>query len=120
MMNENWLNNLKRGDRVIVRQHTMIGDTTYNRKFVEGITPKGFIKVSGFLFDPETGRARGDYKLQLCNPADPEVHARYMNYQIRCFIQQVTWRLRDEPLTYEQAKQIDGIMGWGTRRPEDD
>lgn len=49
-----WLKNLKEGDKVIVKHsHNFYLD------IVIKVTPKGFIKISNMLINPETGYARG-------------------------------------------------------------
>lgn len=54
MQNNEWLKKLKAGDEVVV-----CGRYHYTRQLVEKITPKGFIKVNGVLYNPDSGNARG-------------------------------------------------------------
>ena len=70
MSNNNFLKNLKEGDRVLVG--TVIGGKL-SRKIatVNNITETGFIEVNGIQFDPDTGCARAKhYRLSEATPGD--------------------------------------------------
>lgn len=97
---------VKKGDKVFVcsRYRTVVRE-------VEDITPKGFIKVMGILFNPQTGRERtGDtYNFRMIRPATPEELERLK------FIQKVCKLMKDDNytinhMTYDKAVRILNIL----------
>lgn len=110
-MSKEWLSQLKEGDKVVVYSYGW-GNSSYNERVVEKITPKGFIKVNGSLFNPNDGYRRGDGGACLQNPNDNEVMEKVKKYRKDMFISKILrdmWETRC--LTYEQAIEIDRILG---------
>lgn len=110
-MSKEWLSKLKEGDRVVVYSWGW-ANSSYKESVVEKITPKGFIKVNGSLFNPNDGYRRGDGGACLQNPNDNEVMERVKKYQEDSFIRKILvdmWETRK--ITYEQAIEIDRILG---------
>ena len=110
-MSKEWLSKLKEGDRVVVYSWGW-ANSSYKESVVEKITPKGFIKVNGSLFNPNDGYRRGDGGACLQNPNDNEVMERVKKYQEDSFIRTILvdmWETRK--ITYEQAIEIDRILG---------
>lgn len=78
----NWLQNLKAGDAVIVRRyrHGHIGGTSYADAVVEKITPTGMIKVDGRLY--KNGVARGDREYEIFSPDDRKIQEERKEHNI--------------------------------------
>ena len=100
---------VKKGDKVFV-------SSCYRTevKEVEDITPKGFIKVMGVLFNPQTGRERTSdpYNFRIISPATPEELERFMKAK---FIRKVCALMRDDNyiinhMTYNKAVRILNIL----------
>ena len=110
-----FLKELKQGDKVIycVRDSTRYAEMI---KEVEKITPKGFIKVNGILFNNSNGEPRGgnDYWCSCCiEKATPE---RIKAIQDGKFIADTLIQMHAcEALTYEQAKAIRAALDIGTK-----
>ncbi len=100
---------VKKGDKVLItsRYRTEVG-------IVEDITPKGFIKVMGTLFNPQTGRERTSdpYNFLMISPATPEELERFEKSK---FFQKVCALMRDDNyiinhMTYNKAVRILNIL----------
>lgn len=100
---------VKKGDKVFVYSH-------YREEVreVEDITPKGFIKVMGILFNPQTGRQRTNdpYNFLMIRPATPEELERFMKAN---FIKKVCKLMKDDNytinhMTYDKAVRILNIL----------
>ena len=96
--------NLKAGDKVFVWH-----SGSCRLDFVENVTPKGFIKVSGTLFTKD-GFARGSsvwYRTSI-EPATEEMIAEYNKEKfIRATIKQMRETLE---ISYDQALKIRKIL----------
>lgn len=108
-----WLKNLKAGDTVIVHSWTW-SYSSYRVSKVEKVTPKGFIKVDGFLYYPEDGRIRGDSGSVLMNPSDESTQTAYKQYCKDVFVKKILYKMRAvTSITYEQACKIKEILDGG-------
>lgn len=110
-MSKEWLSKLKEGDRVVVYSWGW-ANSSYEESVVEKITPKGFIKVNGSLFNPNDGYRRGESGACLYDPNEDDVMERVKKYQEDSFIRKILvdmWETRK--ITYEQAIEIDRILG---------
>ena len=98
-----FLKKLKPGDTVIVYQLHWYQTMEYV-KTVEEVTPTGFIKVMGKLFDPVTGRGRGDCNRYGLIEATQE--RLQQHYEIT-YVQETLAMLKElNNLTYAQAQTI--------------
>lgn len=105
MTGKEWLKELKAGDPVFVSG--MIRTLCV----VEKITPKGFIKVHSVLYDPYTGRQRGDsgcYCTYLTEATPEDINAYKQGLVIRNALEKMHRALS---VTYEQALLITNILG---------
>lgn len=110
-MSEEWLSKLKEGDRVVVYSWGW-ANSSYEESVVEKITPKGFIKVNGSLFNPNDGYSRGDGGACLKDPNNDKVIEKVNEHRKNMFIHKILvdmWETRK--ITYEQAIEIDRILG---------
>lgn len=98
---------LKAGDKVFIHYS---GGKTF--AVVEKVTPKGFVKVNGTLYDSQ-GIQRGGgtyYKLSIKPATDESIQA----YERECFVRTVIRKIHEgSKITYEQAVAIDAILNRG-------
>lgn len=98
---------LKAGDKVFI--HCNGGKPL---ALVEKVTPKGFVKVNGTLYDSH-GIQRGGgtyYKFSIKPATDESIQ----EYERECFVRTVIRKIHEVPkITYEQAVAIDAILGGG-------
>ena len=95
---------LKAGDKVFVSYYT---DKTLS--VVESVTPKGFVKVKGILYD-RNGIQRGgsEWHKSHIKPASEEDIQKYAQ---ECFINRTIYMMhKTEKITYEQAVSINAIL----------
>ena len=99
----------KKGDKVFVYSR-------YRKEVreVEDITPKGFVKVMGTLFNPQTGRERTSdpYTFWMISPATPEELEKFEKSK---FIRKVCRLIKDDNytanhMTYDKAVRILNIL----------
>ena len=96
---------LKAGEKVIVASKWN-GESV---QIIEKITPKGYIKVNGTLYDKYGSAKTSDaWNRNTIFEATPE---RIKNINEQKFINRVFKKIRDcKSLTYEQAVKIDKIL----------
>jgi len=106
---DQWLKDLKIGDRVIVERSYI--DISMSVSMVVRITPKGGIRIKGFesrLFKDGEGNIRGDYALhRLLIPTEERIDEIRM-LRIRDEIRSTNWHLIDDDVVksiYELLKQ---------------
>ena len=113
-MSKKWLSQLKEGDMVVLHSWSA-GYSCYIEETVQKVTPKGFIKVNGSLFNPNDGmaRSRGSWSGScLMDANDESVKEQVKKYRMECYVGRVLRKIRNIPdLTYEQAIEIDRILG---------
>lgn len=110
MKNNDWISSLKAGDNVVVHFWSW-SDKSYKQSVVEKVTPKGFVKVNGILYNSIDGRARGDFRSCLLNPEDDETKKKVMLYQKEAFARGVLKKMWDiRGITFEQAVKINEIL----------
>ena len=112
MKSNDWLKYLMPGDRVILYHPMSV--PRYSRTKVQTITPKGYIRVDGRLYRPETGEIRGDSWSRILDPDDPDNIMLMVTEERQLFAKRVMWKLAgcEYALSYKQAKQIAEILGW--------
>lgn len=104
-----FLKNLKKGDSVILHFHSFSSSRDLIKK-VQRITPKGYIKVDNMLFNPDTGRVRGDnsysyYRLLEATPAAAKrIEENYYIQETFCKLNSI------KKLTYEQARALRAVI----------
>lgn len=110
-----WLKNLKVGDKVIVSTWSW-SSTSYREAIVEKITPKGFIKVEGRLYYPNTGEERrGDSfcssSTKILDPNDEETQRLVTERKIEIYINNTIYKLHNiKDLTFEQAVKFRKVL----------
>lgn len=105
-----WIKNLKQGDKVIVSNYSGWGPSIYYEEVVERITPKGMIRVAGYLYREDGNRRGGGACLE--NPKDEEVKEILEDQRKRIFSLKVLKTMRSmNEITYETAKKIGEILG---------
>lgn len=106
---KDWIKNLKIGDRVICDYCGGWQTKAYVSE-VQAITPKGFIKVNGVLFKPETGSARGDwhYSIREYTEEEAEEIKRHETVQKAFRVMKKTTEM-----SYNQALQVLEIFREG-------
>ena len=107
MHESKWLENIKPGDAVVVWTYGMYS-RSYVKSFVEKITPKGYIKVSGCLYLKD-GNVRGSGSTMLLNPEDQDVKRRLEDYEKERLIMRVMGMVQ-RGISYEEAKKIMEIL----------
>ena len=111
MIETEFLKDLKQGDKVI---YCVRGPGFYNKTImeVEKITPKGFIKVNGSLFNNDTGEIRGSndsYVFCHIEEATPDSIKAVQEEQ---YIYDTLVQMRKcESLTYKQATAVRKVLG---------
>lgn len=105
-MNDNWLKELKAGDRVFVRN-------TYGNKSLETVqrvTPTGRVVVNNTQYTAGVHRADTWHVSRL----EEASLSKIWEYKTQCFAMQVfnTLKLK-KSITYEQAKKINEILELG-------
>lgn len=112
-MSKEWISKLKKGDMVIVHSWSA-GYSCYTEETVQKVTPKGFIKVNGSLFNQNDGMARGRGSWSgscLMDSNDESAKEQVKKYRMECYVGRVLRKIRNIPnLTYEQAIEIDRIL----------
>lgn len=109
---ENWIKNLKAGDKVIVR-YNCFSKHSYSLEVVEKITPKGYIKVNNILYNNTYGFARGGGHTYLLDYNDERNQIKLKEDTQKIFIRNIKAKISNtENMTYEQAMEISKIMGW--------
>lgn len=104
-MNDNWLKELKAGDRVFVR-----GNFRYSLEVVQRITPTGRVVVNGIQYINGVNRLDALTILRL-EEADP---SKIWEYTTQRFAMRVFKELKEKKtITYEQAKRINQILNLG-------
>lgn len=112
MENKEWLSSLKLGDKVVVCSWSWSYSLRYNESTVEKITPKGFIKVNGLLYNPNNGYLRGSGGSKLLCPDDKETKEKVKDYKRDCFVKSVLYSMRNVVnITFDQAVKIKDILG---------
>lgn len=101
--NQNSLTSLKPGDNVIVVSSNWNNKGYYLRK-IESITPKGFIKVDGTLFNPDTGHARGESSSWIREPTPNLIEEAY-NQSVMRKAKGIIMRLNNN-MNLEDAKKL--------------
>lgn len=107
-----WLKKLKPGDDVIVCAWNW--GSSYTSSKVEKITPTGLIRVLGILYKPNDGYSKSGSS-NLLNPKDEDAIEKLKEYKERKFVIGTMYKIRNtnsKAVTYEQAVQINKIMGW--------
>lgn len=105
-----WLKLLKAGDKVILHKHGFSYEL-YEDCTVSKITPKGFIKVDVFLFEPQNGFCRGNYGVNILDPSDEDTIKRIKRYKLNEFIKNVIYKMKNvSSLSYEKAVAINEIL----------
>lgn len=102
------LKDLKVGDYVLVCYNS-----SKRIKKIEKITPKGFIKVDGTLYN-QNGDERGGnvWFLSHIKPATKEEVKAYLKQEKeQKYIRQVISYINSIPMTFEQATRIADILG---------
>ena len=104
---KDWVRKLKVGDIVFVCGRW---GKTLNK--VEKITPKGFIKVAGSLFNPDTGFERSSDTWNSCvlQQATKENVEEYMREKYIKHIHHFLQNLKNQDISYEQAVEISKIF----------
>lgn len=109
-MDNDWLRNLKTGDKVIYHSNPWNRNTVIIAA-VEKITPKGFIKVRGSLFNPQNGYVRGDSHCWIEEATGERIMEIEQKRMIMYVLNRV-WNLKD--ITYEQAVELNNLLNsWG-------
>ena len=106
-----FLKKLKAGDKVI---YCTWGNFRRYEEYVatvEKITPSGFIKVHGILFNTN-GEPRGDWRCRL-KQATPEKIKEIQ--ETKYILETLNIMHSCEALTYEQAKAIRAALDMGTK-----
>lgn len=100
-MTQDWLKNLKAGDKVFVT-------TTFTKdlKTVQRITPTGRVVVNNVQFIDGVNRSSTWQPIYLEEATDAAVE----RYNAVKFIKQVREALKNVNLTYGQAKEINKIL----------
>lgn len=107
----NWIEKLKPGDKVILYKWGY-GSNAYYLTEVEKITPKGYVKVDGYLFCND-GSCRGGYALIILDPSDPNNQRKLEEFREKCYVKRVLDKLRElcsDDISYEQAKCFDVLI----------
>lgn len=101
-MNEEWLKNLKVGDRVFV-----VGNSGKSLRTVQRITPKGRIVVDNTLYT-DGANCSNEWDIRhLKEATESEVKL----YKREMFVRNVFSKLRVTiAMTYKQAKEINKIL----------
>ena len=104
----NDLSNIKVGDKVIV--YGGYGGETI--KEVEKITPKGFIRVNGILYN-QTGTQRSSDRW-FFSRIEPVTEEKIEKLRRRDYVRKITNKIvnMQKSFTYDQAVKIAEIMGW--------
>lgn len=108
----NWIKELKPGDPVIYEYHVEFANNEYRLAKVEKITPKGYVKVLGVLFD-SYGRCRGDHRSMILNPSDPESQQKLQEYQEYNYRIQILHKLHNlnlHELSYKDAQRFNVVL----------
>ena len=104
--NTDFLKTLKPGDSVILQSYSW-RNKSKSVETVQHITPKGFIKVNDILFNPDTGRARGDWECEILEATPAAVD----EIEKRAYIQETFHKLKNiKKLTYKQAQAIREVI----------
>lgn len=105
-MNNDWLNELKAGDRVFVC-------STFGNKSLETVqrvTPTGRVVVNNIQYIAGVHRADA-WRVSRLEEADP---SKIYEYKTQCFVKRVFNELTiKKSMTYEQAKKINEILELG-------
>lgn len=102
MSNNNWLSELKAGDKVVINNY---GHREIH--FVEKITPSGMIKVNGSLYNKDGSKRGASYGFGL-SQCTPEIEKEIA--EIR-FIKNVIIKIKNvKALTFDQAAAINRIL----------
>lgn len=105
-MNNDWLKELKAGDRVFVRN--MYGSTSLET--VQRVTPTGRVVVNNTQYIAGVHRA-DTWRVSRLEEADP---SKIWEYKTQCFIKRVFNELTTKKsMTYKQAKKINEILELG-------
>ena len=107
-IDKEWLKQLKPGDEVVYYYSRGFGYSENIRK-VDKITPKGFIRVGGVLFNPDTGYARGDYGCSIYKPTE-EIKKRIYETAVIKKARLLLGTLKNADMTYERAVEIIKIF----------
>ena len=100
-----WIKNLKVGDEVIVTSN-MCGEPRISK--VEKITPKGFIKVDGLLFDDNGSQRTSSWYKSYIIECSEEEKEKMRKKQI---ISKAYGLMRNtKSITYEQAEDVIKIL----------
>lgn len=104
-MDREWLKKLKAGDKVILCKSRRF-DTVETVAEVEKVTPKGFVKVDGNLYSPDTGTERGGDN--YLKEATEDKVKRIEQYE---FVQKVFKRLEGlKKLSYKKAVELNDLL----------
>lgn len=103
-MTQDWLKNLKVGDKVFVTT-----SFTKDLKTVQRITPTGRVVVNNTQFVDGVNRSSMWQSIYLEEATDEAVE----RYNAVKFIKQVREALKNFNLTYRQAQEIDKILNLG-------
>ncbi len=116
-MNNEWLSNLKVGDKVFLRE-TYWGIYSYKEVgYVDHILSTGEVCVNGIKFKKGKTSFNSDNPLEFYAYIEECTEQDYVEYMQQRYAEHIEARLQNlsEPLTYEQAQAIARIMGWGNQ-----
>lgn len=103
--------NVKVGDNVIFTNSMGIDSVA----IVEKITPKGFIKVNGFLFTEDGSERSGDVWGRCCiRQATTELIQQVEQMNFRQYILKKLHSLKN--ITYEQSVEVNKILEENTQQ----
>lgn len=104
-MNDNWLKELKAGDRVFVRSNFK-----YHLEVVQRITPTGRVVVNNTQYTNGSNTSNRWNILRLEEATEEKIQ----EYKNTCFVHSVFEAMRGKKsMTYSQAKQINEILRLG-------
>lgn len=107
MMGNEWLKNLKPGDKVIVRDYGQFD----HMEEVQRLTPTGRIIVNGVTYNPNGIERGGDWRYRRLREATPEAIEQIRRDGI---ISATIKRMHNTlNITYDQAVQILAILDGG-------
>lgn len=109
-MNNDWIKNLKAGDKVIVCRGDISRHETIET--VDKVTPTGRIKV-GCRYYNRCGFARGDYSFRLREATSEVLEAIRQKEVIRKAVSRAL-AMRTDSITYEQAAKLLEVLNDGT------
>lgn len=109
MMNNDWIKNLKAGDKVIVCYRSIYSDDIV--KTVDKVTPTGRIKVGCDYYNPN-GWPRGRISTYIKEATAEAVEAIRQRDVIRKAVSRVS-ALRASSITYDQAMKLLEVLDDG-------